>query len=173
MFGEVGNFYRTYSVQVRAVFFICLASTCFSSDGPATAKAYPTNVNFRRFRILERERNMRRVLFLTAFFGLFAALGMAESYAGNLIDAACLDKPNPTVAACQPSSTTVTFALVDNAQKVYKLDEKGNAKAAAAMKGRTNRSTDPNAGGKSEVVTAKITGTANGSVVAVESIELQ
>jgi hypothetical protein len=121
---------------------------------------------------------MRRVLFLTALFGVFAALGLADSYSGNLIDAACLDKPNPTVATCQPSSSTVTFALVDSAQKVYKLDDK----AVEALKSRANRSAEPNggskpadasAGSKSDVITAKITGTANGGIVTVETIELQ
>jgi hypothetical protein len=138
-----------------------------------TAKAYPTSVNIQRFRIWKGKKYMRRVLFLTALFGVFAALGLADSYSGNLIDASCLDKPNPTVATCQPSSSTVTFALVDNAQKVYKLDDKGNAKAVEALKSRANRSTDPNAASKSDVITAKITGTTNGSVVTVETIELQ
>jgi hypothetical protein len=115
---------------------------------------------------------MRRVLILTACLGLFALLGMAESYTGNLIDASCMDKPNPTVANCQPSAATSAFALVDSTQKVYKLDDKGNAKAAEAMKTRTNRSTDPNSG-KPDAVKVKITGTASGSIVTVETIELQ
>lgn len=116
---------------------------------------------------------MRRVLMLTAFFGLFAALGLAETYSGKLIDASCLSKPNPTVATCQPSSTTSTFALVDESQKVYKLDEKGNSKAADALKSRADRSTDPNATSKPDAVTAKITGTLNGGIVTVETIEVQ
>jgi hypothetical protein len=116
---------------------------------------------------------MRRLLILTMFTGLFAALGLAESYAGKLIDASCLDKPNPTVASCQPSSATRTFALVDDSQKVYKLDQKGNTKAIDALKNRADRSADPNASSKGDVVVAKITGTMNDGVVTVEAIEIQ
>jgi hypothetical protein len=116
---------------------------------------------------------MRRLLILTTFTGLFAVLGLAESYAGKLIDASCLDKPNPTVATCQPSSSTRTFALVDDSQKVYKLDQKGNSKAADALKNRADRSADPNATSKGDVVVAKITGTMNDGIVTVEAIEIQ
>ena len=73
---------------------------------------------------------MRRLLILITFTGLFAMFGLAESYAGKLIDASCLDKPNPTFATCQPSASTSTFALVDDSQKIYKLDDQGNTKAA-------------------------------------------
>jgi hypothetical protein len=116
---------------------------------------------------------MRRLLILTTFTGLFAVLGMAESYAGKLIDASCLDKPNPTVGSCQPSSATSTFALFDNSQKVYKLDQKGNTKAADALKNRADRSSDPNATSKGDVVVAKITGTMNDGIITVETIEIQ
>jgi hypothetical protein len=116
---------------------------------------------------------MRRFLILTTFIGLFAVLGLADTYIGNLIDASCLDKPNPTVATCQPSSGTTTFALVDNTQKVYKLDQAGNTRAADALKNRADRSADPNATGKVDVVKAKITGTMNAGMVAVETIEIR
>jgi hypothetical protein len=116
---------------------------------------------------------MRRLLILTTFTGLFAVLGLAESYAGKLIDASCLDKPSPTIAGCQPSSTTSTFALVDNSQKVYKLDQKGNTKAGDALKNRADRSADPNAAGKGDVVVAKITGTMNNGIITVETIDVQ
>ena len=116
---------------------------------------------------------MRRFLILTTFIGLFAALGLADTYIGNLIDASCLDKPNPTVATCQPTSGTSAFALVDNTQKVYKLDEKGNTRAADAFKNRADRSADPNTAGKADVVKAKITGTMNGGIVTVETIEIR
>ena len=117
---------------------------------------------------------MRRFLTITTLIGLFAVLGLADMFNGKLIDASCLDKPNPTVATCQPSTTTNTFALVDNTtQKVYKLDEQGNTKAADALKRRPDQSADPSASGKQDVVVAKITGTMNGGIVTVESIEIQ
>jgi hypothetical protein len=116
---------------------------------------------------------MRRVLILTTSLGLFAILGLADTFNGNLIDTSCLDKPSPTIATCQPSSRTTTFALVDNSQKVYKLDEKGNAKAAAALKNRADRSADPNAAAsKPDVVMVKITGSMTGGIVSVEAIEV-
>jgi hypothetical protein len=116
---------------------------------------------------------MRRLLTLTSIIGLFAALGMADMFNGKLIDATCLDKPNPTLATCQPSSNTNTFALVDDSQKIYRLDEQGNSKAAEALKTRPGQSEDPSTSGKTDVVLAKITGTTNGSIVTVETIELK
>jgi hypothetical protein len=116
---------------------------------------------------------MRRFAILTSFLGVFAVLGLADTFSGNLIDASCLAKPNPTVATCQPTSSTTTFALVDNSQKVYKLDEKGNSKAADALKNRADRSADPNATSKADSVTAKITGTMADGIVTVEAIEIR
>ena len=121
---------------------------------------------------LERKRNMRRFAILTSLLGVFAVLGLADTFSGNLIDASCLAKPNPTVASCQPTSSTTTFALVDNSQKVYKLDDKGNSKAADALKNRADRSADPKATSKSDALTAKITGTVANGVVTVEAIEV-
>ena len=116
---------------------------------------------------------MRRLLTLTTLIGLFSVLCLAETYTGKLIDASCLEKPNPTLASCQPSSSSSTFALVDESQKVYKLDEKGNSKAANALKSRADRSTDPNATSAATPVAAKITGTMNGTTMVVETIEIQ
>lgn len=116
---------------------------------------------------------MRRLLILTAFFGLFAALGLAETYSGKLIDVSCLSQPKPTVQTCQPTSSTTAFALVDASSKVYKLDEAGNAKAANAMKSRADRSSDPSAPQTAAVVTAKITGTMNGDTIKVDDIQVQ
>ena len=65
------------------------------------------------------------------------------------------------------------IALVDNSHKVYKLDQKGNAKAVDALKNRADRSADPKAASKGDVVVAKITGTMNDGVVTVETIEVQ
>lgn len=116
---------------------------------------------------------MQRFLILTAFLGLFAALGMAETYSGKLIDATCLSQAKPTIQTCQPTASTTAFALVDASSKVYKLDEAGNAKAANALKGRADRSSDPNAPQTATVVVAKITGTMNGNVITVDEIDVQ
>jgi hypothetical protein len=116
---------------------------------------------------------MRKFLTLTTIIGLFAALGMADMFNGKLIDATCLDKPNPTLATCQPSASSSTFALVDDSQKIYRLDEQGNTKAVEALKARPAQPADPNTSGKADVVLAKITGTMNGSIVTVETIEVK
>ncbi len=116
---------------------------------------------------------MRTLLTLTTMIGLFAALGMADMFNGKLIDATCLDKPNPTFATCQPSASTSTFALVDDSQKIYKLDDQGNTKAAEALKSRSAQPVDSSTSGKTDVVVAKITGTMNGSIVTVETIEVK
>jgi len=116
---------------------------------------------------------MRRFAILTSFLGVFAVLGLADTFSGNLIDASCLAKPNPTIATCQPTSSTTTFALVDTSRKVYKLDDKGNSKAADALKNRADRSADPNAASKADMITAKITGTMADGIVTVEAIEVR
>jgi hypothetical protein len=174
MNARVGSFYRTDLPDVWTPLLASLGSACFR--GMAMCLLEPAgkrrSVNF-DISNLERKRNMRRFLILTTFIGLFAAFGLADTYTGKLIDVSCLDKPNPTVASCQPSTTTTTFALVDNSQKVYKLDEKGNAKAAAALKNRADRSADPSATSKADVVVASITGTMNDGIVTVEKIEVQ
>jgi len=116
---------------------------------------------------------MRKFWTLTTLIGLFAVFGFADMFNGKLIDATCLDKPNPTLATCQPSASTNSFALVDDSQKIYKLDDQGNAKAVEALKGRSAQPADPGTSGKTDVVLAKITGTANGSTVTVETIEVK
>jgi hypothetical protein len=141
-------------------------------DGSVTALDQVTS--FEGSNLERKKRHMRRLLLITAFFGLFAALGLADTYTGKLIDASCLSQAKPTLATCQPTSTTTAFALVDDSQKVYKLDEKGNAKAADALKNRADRSADPNASkAGADVVVAKITGSMNANVITVEALEVQ
>jgi hypothetical protein len=116
---------------------------------------------------------MRRLLITTAAAVLFAVLGLADTFTGKLIDTSCLDQPHPTVASCQPTSSTTSFGLADDAGKTYKFDDDGNTKAAAALKNRSDRSADPNATPKENIVMAKITGTLDGSTLKVDTIEVQ
>jgi hypothetical protein len=117
---------------------------------------------------------MRTLMTLTAFATLFAISAFADTFSGNLIDVSCLTKPQPTVAKCQPNSSSTTFGLVDNEGKVVKLDDDGNSKAAAAMKNRADRSADPDSAGKgNNAVMATIKGTLQDSVLKVESIEVR
>jgi hypothetical protein len=116
---------------------------------------------------------MRTIVTLTTFATLFAVSAFADTFSGNLIDISCLSKPQPTVATCQPNSSSMSFGLVDNQGKVVKLDEDGNSKAAAALKNRADRSADPDAPSKGNPVVATIKGTLQGSTLKVESIEVR
>jgi len=108
---------------------------------------------------------------LCALAAVFSALALAESFNGRLVDSSCYDTQKK-VAACDPTSSTTMFAI-DVAGHVYKLDDTGNAKAVAAVKDRADRSTNPNAPAKAEVM-AKVTGTKDGdNTIKVESIEVQ
>lgn len=113
---------------------------------------------------------MRRILTLCAFVAVFSALALAETWTGRLVDASCVDQQK-AVTACDPTSSTTTFAIVVSGQ-AYKFDEAGNTKAMDALKGRADRSTDPNKS-PSPQIAAKVTGTKDGDNLKVEAIEVQ
>jgi hypothetical protein len=117
---------------------------------------------------------MRRLLVGTACATLFAALGLAETFTGKLIDTSCLQQEKPTVAACQPTSSTTSFALADETGKIYKFDDEGNTKAAKALKDRADRAADPNSKSQeNSAVQAKVTGEMDGNTLKVDTIEVQ
>lgn len=113
--------------------------------------------------------DMRRIPVLIALGAGFAALALAESFSGNLLDAGCYEK-SKTAASCEATAMTTSFAL-DVSGKVYKLDGSGNSKASEALKSRADRA-EP---GKtpSPIVMAKVDGTDKGGTIAVENIEVQ
>jgi hypothetical protein len=116
---------------------------------------------------------MRRIVTLAGSAVLFAALALAESWTGRLVDSNCMDQQTDqqkSATACMATSSTTTFAIDVNG-KVYRLDDGGNAKAARALKDRADR-TDPN-GPPSPAVIAKVSGTREGDIVKVEAIEVQ
>ena len=119
---------------------------------------------------------MRRFLTLCSVVAVFTTLALAETFTGKLVDASCAAQPKSdqpqSATTCDPTSSTTMFALVA-ADKTFKFDDAGNTKAAAAFKGRADRSTEPNAP-PSTTVTAKVTGTKDGdSTLKVDSIEVQ
>jgi len=117
----------------------------------------------------ERKRNMRKVFTIATTAVFFAALAIAENLTGNLLDTSCLDQKKD-VSACQANGTTTSFALqVSN--KTYRLDDTGNQQAILALKNRADRSTDPTVA--AGPVNAKITGTRDGEILKVDSIEVQ
>jgi hypothetical protein len=101
---------------------------------------------------------------------VFSVLAFAESWQGKLIDTACYEQKK-SAATCDATSTTTAFALFVSNQ-AYKLDEAGNAKAADALKGRADRSSDPSKPMSTQVM-AKVTGTKDGENLKVETIEIQ
>ena len=112
---------------------------------------------------------MRKLFTIAATAAIFATLALAENLSGNLLDTSCLDQKKD-IATCQANGTTTMFAL-QVAGKTYRLDDVGNQKAIAALRDRADRSADPTAA--AEQVSAKVTGTRDGDVVKVDSIEVQ
>jgi hypothetical protein len=109
---------------------------------------------------------MRRILKLGAFCAILSGLALAETWSGKLMDANCADQQK----ACDPASTTTAFSIAV-AGKVYKLDDAGNAKAVEALRNRADRSKDPSV--PSNQITAKVSGTLDGEILKVETIQVQ
>ena len=117
---------------------------------------------------------MSRVLSLGALFALFAALACAETWTGRLIDANCYDQQTEqkNIGACVPTTATSSFAVY-TAGKLFKLDEQGNTKAAAAIKDRADRSMDPQQPASGNL-TVKVTGSVDQEgKLKVETLEVQ
>ncbi|MBZ5579512.1 MAG: hypothetical protein LAP40_23375 [Acidobacteriia bacterium] len=116
---------------------------------------------------------MRTFLKTSVLFVMVAGLALAETYTGKLIDAACAAQQKN--AACTPTASTTTFALVASG-KAMRLDAAGNTKAAEALKASNsgaNRAKDPNAAPGSDSVNATVTGTATGDQLKVDNIQIE
>jgi len=118
---------------------------------------------------------MGRMLTLCAITVAFASLALAETWTGRLIDANCYDQQTDqkNIGACVPTTNTSSFAL-DVSGHVYKFDEQGNTKAAAAVKDQADRSADPNQMASKGAITVKVTGSMDeNNKLKVETIEVQ
>jgi hypothetical protein len=106
---------------------------------------------------------MNRISKIGVIFLASAGFMLAESWTGKLIDGNCKaesgakDLPD----SCNVTPSTKVFAIQTLDGKVYRLDNAGNAKAAAAVK------TDPT---KTSVT---ISGSMDGQMVKVDSINVQ
>ncbi|HEY1341300.1 MAG TPA: hypothetical protein VGF59_27510 [Bryobacteraceae bacterium] len=113
---------------------------------------------------------MRRIVMLSVCVAAFAALGMAESWSGRLVDANCAaqkaDSKNPS---CDANVSTTAFA-VDVSGKLYKFDDAGNSKAMQALKSRADREKEPNAPATPMKVT--VTGTKEGEIIKVDKVDV-
>ena len=112
---------------------------------------------------------MRTFLTLVGAAAMCAGLAVAaDTWTGKLMDADCHAKEKGA-KPCDAMASTTNFA-VNSSGKVYRLDAAGNQKAAAALKNRADRSADPSK--PSAAIDAKITGTAAGDVISVDTVEL-
>jgi len=104
---------------------------------------------------------MRKLLPLLA---LSAAGALAETWTGSVVDVMCKGKDlaNHT-KSCNVSCAAGGFGLVLPDGKFVKFNEQGNAKALAAIK----------ATAKEKDLKAKVTGSLDGEVIQVASIEIQ
>jgi hypothetical protein len=92
-----------------------------------------------------------------------AAFG-AESWSGTLVDVMCKGKDLAGhTRQCAVGCAKGGFGLVLSDGKFVKFDETGNSKALATLKAST----------KEKDLKTKVTGTMQGDVINVESIEIQ
>ncbi len=113
---------------------------------------------------------MRSLLTIAASAALFSTLAFADTWAGRLVDANCTNQ-DKAAKECNAGSGTTAFLLVYEG-KTYPLDEAGNQKAVQALKTRADRAADPNDPKASQIM-AKVTGAKEGSILKVETIEIQ
>jgi len=102
---------------------------------------------------------------LTAVFIAVSTFGFAETWTGKLVDAFCKassETQDPSIAACAATTATHLFAIELSDSKVLSLDSLGNEKAASALK--SVQKTNPR---------ATVTGSLEGPMVRVETIEIQ
>jgi hypothetical protein len=119
---------------------------------------------------------MRKTLILCGLLTLFSTFALAENWTGRLMDANCYttQQTMPQSSqkdACNATGSTSSFA-VDVSGKIYKFDADGNRQAAAALKNRADRSTQPQNASKDEPVTARVSGKLEGDTIKVESLNV-
>ena len=107
---------------------------------------------------------MRRLFLITAGLGAAMVLTASENWTGTVVDVMCKGKDlaNHT-AKCAVSCAKGGYGLVLPDGKFVKFDETGNAKALAALK----------ATAKEKDIKAKVSGSLDGEVIKVETIQIQ
>ena len=91
-----------------------------------------------------------------------APLARAESFSGTVVDIMCRGKDLAShTRECALTCSKSGYALVTADGKVLKFDEAGNARALSLLKKLT----------KEKDLKAKVSGTLNGELLQVESIE--
>jgi len=104
--------------------------------------------------------------------GAFSALGLAETWNGTLLDYNCFSKHHNSTKSCDAKPSTVMFMLDVNGTQ-YRFDGASNERAAAAMRSRADRASNPDAT-KATPVNAKVTGEIRDSgKIHADTIEIQ
>jgi hypothetical protein len=98
---------------------------------------------------------MRKLMAIGALLASLSGLGLAETWTGTLLDANCSQRHH-TMKSCDARRSTTAFVLDVNGTK-YRLDAKSDEAARSAIKGRSDKATNPFAT-KAVPVTAKVTG---------------
>ena len=98
-----------------------------------------------------------------AFF-LFAGLAAADAFSGTVVDVMCRTKDLAShTRECAVTCAKSGYGMVTPDGKFLKFNEAGNARTLAALKKATAE----------KDLKAKVTGTLDGDVLKVQSIELQ
>src|SRR5579864_4453571 len=117
---------------------------------------------------------MKAIGKLGIVFCLGAAFSYAESWTGKVLDASCYDAQKATIKSheeiartCAPTASTTDFAIQTSAGKVYKVNSSGNSELASDIqKGVLKKDKDGD-------IHATVTGSREGDVVKVDSINLE
>lgn len=99
---------------------------------------------------------MRKLLTVGAMLAGLSAMGLAETWSGTLLDAACAQRHHNTSKSCDVKRSSGAYVLDVNGTR-YKLDTKSNDQVRRAMDSRADRASNPDAT-KAVPVTATITG---------------
>jgi hypothetical protein len=107
---------------------------------------------------------MRKMVLAAAAVASATTATAAESWTGTVVDVMCKGKDlaNHT-AKCAVSCAKGGYGLVMPDGKFVKFDEGGNAKTLAALKATT----------KEKDIKAKVSGSLDGEVIKVDSIQIQ
>lgn len=101
---------------------------------------------------------------LLAGLALFSSLALAESWNGIVVDVMCKNNDLAShTRECAISCSRSGYGIVLADGKFIKFDERGNAKALAALKGSS----------KDKDLKAKVTGTLKDDVIQVEAIQFE
>lgn len=106
---------------------------------------------------------MKRVLWICAATASFCLAASGETWTGTVVDMMCKGKDLAShTAKCAVNCAKGGYGLVLADGNFVKFNEKGNAKALAALKATT----------KEKDLKAKVSGSLDGDVIQVDSIEI-